>query len=158
MVCYSGRLLLHSFGAFYYPHLPILEPRIHITAIYETSPLLFWVVIVITTARAILPSFQELHEPLREPFLRRFQLEILSAPLSLQTIQAIAYLTMFPQPMPAQSNDPSWLYSGVAINAAMYMGLHRAKPAQSLRSIGVPSGSAHARANTWLGCFIASTA
>ncbi|CAO2649469.1 Nn.00g068540.m01.CDS01 [Neocucurbitaria sp. VM-36] len=146
------------FCAFYYSHFPILNPHISISALYESSPLLFWTIIAITTSRAILPSHQALNAPLKEPFLRRFQSEILSAPVPLHTIQAIAYLTMFPFPVRTQANDPSWLYSGVAVNAAMYMGLHRAKAAPSLRSIGVPSGSPRARANTWLGCFLASTA
>jgi hypothetical protein len=89
--------------------------------------------------------------------MRMFRLQILSPPLPLQTIQAIAYHTMYTFPLKSQINDPSWLYSGLAINAAMYMGLHRNKPAPSLRSIGVHSGSPRARAHTWLGCFLAST-
>ncbi|KAH7087797.1 hypothetical protein FB567DRAFT_549050 [Paraphoma chrysanthemicola] len=40
----------------------------------------------------------------------------------------------------------------------MYMGLHRAKQAPSLRSIGVHAGSPRSRAHTWLGCFLTSTA
>lgn len=86
-----------------------------------------------------------------------FRAEILDAPLPLQTILAINYMTMFPFTISSQVKDPSWLYSGVAVNAAMYMGLHRTKPAPSLRSIGVYAGSPRARAHAWLGCFVAST-
>jgi hypothetical protein len=155
--CDTVLLTFNSFCAFHYPHFPILEPSICIATIYESSPLLFWVIMVITTSCAILPSFQSLHEPLKEPFLRRFQSEILSPPLPLETVQAIAYLTMFPQPIHTQVKDPSWIYSGVATNAAMYMGLHRSKPGQSLKSIGVPAGSPRARAHTWLGCFLSNS-
>jgi hypothetical protein len=125
---------------------------------YDTSPILFWTIIAIVTERPVLPAHEGIHETLREPFLRLFQTEILDAPLPLQTIQAITYLTMYPFPVISQTQDPSWLYSGIAVNASMYMGLHRTKQAPSLRSIGVYAGSPRARAHTWLGCFVSSTA
>jgi hypothetical protein len=114
--------------------------------------------VAITTRRPVIPSHEAVAESLREPFLRFFRSEILNAPLPLQTIQAITYVTMFPFPLRLQTKDPSWLYSGLAVNAAMYMGLHRAKQAPSLQSIGVHAGSPRARAHTWLGCFLSSTA
>jgi hypothetical protein len=122
------------------------------------SPVLFWTIIAITTQRPVLPSHELISESLQEPFLRFFRSEILDAPLPLQTIQAITYLTMYPFPLRFQTNDPSWLYSGVAVNAAMYMGLHRAKQPPSLRSIGLYAGSPRARALTWLGLFLSNTA
>jgi hypothetical protein len=112
---------------------------------------------MIVIERPVLLSHDGILEVLKEPFLLLFRSEILDAPLPLQTIQAINYLAMFPLPLRSQTEDPSWLYSGVAVNAAMYMGLHRTKPAPSLRSIGVYAGSPQARAHTWLGCFVAST-
>lgn len=112
----------------------------------------------ITTQRPVLPRHKPVSEALREPFLCFFKNEILEAPLPLQTIQAIAYLTTFPYPIRVQNKDPSWLYSGIAVNGAMYMGLHRARQAPSLQSIGVHAGSPRARAHTWLGCFLSSTA
>ncbi|KAF1851011.1 uncharacterized protein K460DRAFT_272345 [Cucurbitaria berberidis CBS 394.84] len=150
--------IFRVFCVFYYPHIPILNPNISISTLYESSRLLFWTIIAVTTSRGIFPSFQAVSEPLNGPFLRQFQSEILNAPLPLQKIQAIVYLIMFPFPVKTQTSDSSWLYSGIALNAAMYMGLHRAKAAPSLRSIGVSSGSPRARAHTWLGCFVASTA
>jgi hypothetical protein len=148
---------LCRFGSHFYPHLPILNPTISISGIYELSPVLFWTIVAIITERPVLSSHDGITEVLKEPFLRFFRSEILDAPLPLQTIQAITYLTMFPFPLKSQTKDPSWLYSGIAVNAAMYMGLHRSKPAPSLRSIGVYAGSPRARAHTWLGTFIAST-
>ncbi|KAH8725189.1 hypothetical protein GQ44DRAFT_616300 [Phaeosphaeriaceae sp. PMI808] len=47
---------------------------------------------------------------------------------------------MFPYPLQFQTKDPSWIYSGIAVNAAMYMGLHRAKQPPSLRSIAPIKG------------------
>jgi hypothetical protein len=147
-----------SFCLHFYPHLPILNPSISISGLYETSPILFWTIVAITTRRPVLPSHEPIAESLQEPFLRFFRTEILDAPLPLQTIQAITYLTMWPFPLRFQTNDPSWLYSGVAVNAATYMGLHRPKQAPSLRSIGVYAGSPRGRAHTWLGLFLSNTA
>ncbi|KAF2026640.1 hypothetical protein EK21DRAFT_92191 [Setomelanomma holmii] len=142
----------------FYPHLPILNPTISIAKLYDTSPVLFWTIVAVTTQRPVLPSHTQICESLREPFIKFFRSEILDAPIPLQTIQATNYLTMFPFPIRTQTQDSSWLYSGVAVNAAMYMGLHRAKQAPSLQSIGVYAGSPRARAHTWLGCFLTSTA
>ena len=147
-----------SFCVFFYPHLPIINPTVSIARLHESSPILFWTIMAITTQRPVIPAHQSISESLREPYLRFFRSEILNAPLPLQTIQAINYLTMYPYPIRCQNQDPSWLYSGVAVNAAMYMGLHRAKLAPSLQSIGVHAGSPRARAHTWLGCFLSSTA
>ncbi|KAH3953335.1 hypothetical protein HBH53_041310 [Parastagonospora nodorum] len=149
--------IFQLFCVHFYPHLPILNPTISISSLYDLSPILFWTIVAITTARPIIASYESIIATLREPFVHYFRNEILDAPLPLQTIQAITYLTMFPLTLESQTEDPSWLYSGVAVNAAMYMGLHRAKPAPSLRSIGVYAGSPRARAHTWLGCFVAST-
>lgn len=156
-IVHPDLLTQHSFCLHFYPHLPILNPTISISSLYELSPILFWTIVAITTARPIIASHQTIIATLREPFVHYFRNEILDAPLPLQTIQAITYLSMFPLTLESQTEDPSWLYSGVAVNAAMYMGLHQAKPAPSLRSIGVYAGSPRARAHTWLGCFVAST-
>jgi hypothetical protein len=131
---------------------------VSISEVYNSSPILFWTIITITTQRPILPSHASINVGLKEPFQRLLRTQILSAPLPLKTIQAIIYLTMFPSPLRWQNNEPSWLYSGIAINAALYMGLHRTRPASSLRSIGVYAGAPRARAYTWLGCFLTSTA
>lgn len=148
---------MQSFCAFFYPHLPIIPPEISIVRIHESSSVLFWTILAISTQRAVLPSHVTISQSLKEPFLRLFKSEILNPPLPLQTIQAITYLAMYPYPVDTQKSDPSWLYSGVGINAAMYMGLHRAKQTPSLRSIGVPAGPPRSRAHTWLGCFLSNT-
>ncbi|KAF9734089.1 hypothetical protein PMIN06_008064 [Paraphaeosphaeria minitans] len=149
--------MIKVFAAFYYPHFPVVNPNLSISAMYDTAPLLFWTLIAIVASRGPLPQHMALFEQLKDPYLTQLRLEILTAPVPLQTIQALIHLIMWPLPSPRQSHDCTWLYCGVAINAALYMGLHHSKPPQSLRSIGVPSGSPRARASTWLGCFLAST-
>ena len=145
-----------SFSLLFYPHFPVLNPNISIAVMHDTTPLLFWTIIALVSSHEIAPQHAALFNQMREPFLNKLRTDILSAPLPLQTVQALTYLIMWPFPAERQSRDPSWVYCGAAVNAAMYMGLHHSKPTQSLRSIGVPSGSLRARANTWLGCFLAS--
>jgi len=134
----------------------VLNPNINIATLHDTASFLFWAIIAMVASHEIAPQHVALFEQLREPFLEKLRTDILSAPLPLQTIQALTYLIMWPFPAERQNRDPSWVYCGAAVNAAMYMGLHHSKPTQSLRSIGVHTGSLRARANTWLGCFLAS--
>ncbi|KAF2637852.1 hypothetical protein P280DRAFT_492219 [Massarina eburnea CBS 473.64] len=149
--------IFRIFALLFYPHLPVLNPTISISAMHDTSPFLFWTIIAIVTSHAMLPQHAFLFEQLQEPFLATLRITILKAPVPLQAIQALTHLIVWPFTTERQNRDTSWLYCGVAINAAMYMGLHHSKPTQSYRSIGVPAGSLRARAHTWLGCFLAST-
>jgi hypothetical protein len=125
-------------------------------AMHDTASLLFWTIIALIASHEIVPQHGAIFNQLKEPFLAKLRVDIFAAPLPLQTVQALIYLIVWPFPAERQARDPSWIYCGAAVNAAMYMGLHHSKPTQSLRSIGVAAGSLRARANTWLGCFLAS--
>lgn len=48
------------------------------------------------------PSFEELLNQIREPFEEMVRREVLQAPLSLQKIQALLFLCMWPLPVEAQ--------------------------------------------------------
>ncbi|KAF1953184.1 hypothetical protein CC80DRAFT_420876 [Byssothecium circinans] len=102
--------------------------------------MLFWTVIAIVTSHEVIPQHSLLFQQLKEPYLSTLRTAILKAPLPHQTIQALTYLIVWPLPAEKQSHDATWLYCGVAINAALYMGLHHSKPTQSFRSIGMHVG------------------
>ncbi|KAI1102444.1 hypothetical protein F4804DRAFT_334287 [Jackrogersella minutella] len=148
------------FTTFFLPHLPILGP-ISLKTIHHSHPFLFWTIIAIVALRLPLPSDETLFTRLHEPYMRMLTAEVLRAPLPLSKIQALLFLCMWPLPVAHQQDDPSWLYCGIAVNAALYMSLHRSSPRSgttpSLYSVGVMSGSAHERINTWIGCFYVST-
>ncbi|KAI1407540.1 fungal-specific transcription factor domain-containing protein [Hypoxylon sp. FL1857] len=148
------------FTKFFHKYLPILGP-ISLKAIHHSHPFLFWTIIVIVASHSPLPSDENLFARLHEPYMRMLRAEILRAPMPLSKIQALLFLCTWPLPVSHQHDDPSWLYCGIAVNAALYMSLHRSSPkagtTPSLYSIGVMSGSAHERTNTWLGCFYVST-
>ncbi|KAI1635264.1 hypothetical protein F4809DRAFT_651335 [Biscogniauxia mediterranea] len=144
------------FAAFHLPHLPILGP-ICIETIYHTSPFLFWTIIVVVAKHSSVPSDEGLFGRMEALYQQLVKDEILQAPLPLQTIQALLILCMWPMPVEKQPQDPSWLYCGIAVNAAVFMGLHRPNSTGSLRSIGILPAMREAKILTWLGCFYVSS-
>ncbi|KAI1759242.1 hypothetical protein GGR53DRAFT_165567 [Hypoxylon sp. FL1150] len=159
----SKRAVIESFKLFtsiYHPHLPILGPA-SLKTIYHSHLFLFWTIVIIVALRSPVPSDENLFTRLHEPYTQMIRAEALQAPIPLSKIQALLFLSMWPLPVMHQRDDPSWLYCGIAINAALYMGLHRsnakAGAIPSLYTVGVASGSLHERLNTWLGCFFVST-
>ncbi|KAK8134129.1 hypothetical protein PG984_006141 [Apiospora sp. TS-2023a] len=143
---------LQSFATYYHPQLPILG-RISMSSIYQTCPLLFWAIIAIVSWRMSGPQYQDLFKRLKQPYTELLGREALQAPIPLQKLQAILFTCHWTLGVKSQRFDPSWLYCGLALNAAFYMGLNRPKPPPSLRSIGVVPGAMEIRLNTWLGCF-----
>lgn len=148
------------FTSIYHPQLPILGP-ISLQTIYHSHPFLFWTIIIIVAFRSPVPSDEHLFTRLHDQYMQILRVEALQAPLPLSKIQALLLLCYWPLPVMHQRDDPSWLYCGIAVNAAQYMGIHRSSPKSgvtpSLYVVGVPSGSVHERMNTWLGCFLVST-
>lgn len=151
---------LASFTAYFLPNLPILGP-VSLKTIHHSHPFLFWTIIVVVSLRLPAGLDETLFDRLHEPYMRMLREEILRAPMPLSKIQALLILCMWPLPVPHQRDDPSWLYCGIAVNAALYMSLHRSSPRSgvvpSLHSVGPVGGSARERTNTWLGCFYVST-
>ena len=151
-------MLRNRFEELYYPHFPILERTICVKPLYQTSPFLFWTIIVVVVSRQVIPGHAELFKGLYKPYMIRLRLDSLAAPLPLETIQALSYLIMWPLYHNRTSQDPSWLYCGLATNSALYTGLHQARPSQPpLRCLGVVATSMRSRMNTWLGSFLASS-
>lgn len=146
---------MERFTAHFRPHFPILG-YISVNNLYHNSPFLFWTIIVVVTSKISEPPEVDLFTPIKDAYMDMLRSEILMAPLPLHKIQALLHLCVWPLPVHAQVDDPSWIYCGIAVNSALYMGLHRQRPTPSLRSVGVSAGSSQARANAWLGCFFAS--
>lgn len=121
------------------------------------QPLLFWTIIIIVAWHVGGEGHSDVLQQFRQPYETFLQRQMLDAPLPLYKIQALVLLCEWPLGVDTQTRDPSWLYCGVAIQAARFMSLDRQQTIPSLRSLGVASGSLHARINTWLGCFYVST-
>ncbi|KAK8025830.1 hypothetical protein PG990_003653 [Apiospora arundinis] len=134
------------FATYYHPQLPILGP-ISMPNIFQTCPLLFWTIIGIVSFRMSGPPYQELFQRLKQPFYNYLNREALIAPLPLRKIQAILCVCHWTLGAGIQMRDPSWLYSGIAMNASFYM-----RPGY-VRNAEETSEDIDTRVNTWLGCF-----
>lgn len=75
---------------------------------------------------------------------------------STYTIQALLLLCLWPFPVQSQLDDPSWEYCGMAVAAALKMGLED-RPVSWGQTVR-PSPDEHIpRLKAWLGCFVVST-
>ncbi|KAI1124306.1 hypothetical protein F5Y10DRAFT_31978 [Nemania abortiva] len=157
-VAISATIAIEAFKIFaslFHPKIPVLV-SVNINNIYNSSPLLFWTIIAIVASHTSVPSADGLYDQIAEPFQDMLRTEALQAPLPLQRIRALLLLCVWPMPVETQRQDPSWLYSGIAVNSALYLGLHRSGPPHPCRG---PSGSSETpleRIITWLGCFYVS--
>ena len=124
---------------------------------HTSSPFLFWTIVVLVSARTHEGDVDDLYSRIRGPYDQLLKTEVLSVPLPLSKIQALLHICMWPLPCEVQTQDPSWVYCGIALNSALYLSLHRSRSMPSLHCVGVASGSPQIRANTWLGCFYVST-
>jgi hypothetical protein len=138
------------------PRLPVVA-SLSAQAAYENQPFLFWTIVTIVLCRLSEPENIALFGLLRAPYERLVQETVTDAPLPLYKVQALLLLCNWPLPTDKQWKEPSWLYCGVAIQAARYLSLDRQQTIPSLRVIGVTSGSIRSRINTWLSCFSVST-
>ncbi|KAH8882147.1 hypothetical protein GQ53DRAFT_462617 [Thozetella sp. PMI_491] len=148
----SSANLRSRFTTHFHPHLPVVG-SISINQVYQSSPFLFWTIIAVVVTRLTTRFEPGLDTRLQEPVRQMVSREALVSPLPLHKIHALLILCTWPLPAESQNQDPSWLYAGVAVNAARYMGLHRASAPPPLRSIGVVSGGLQSRTRTWLVCF-----
>ena len=146
------------FSDHFHPHLPVLNLTMSIGAMQKCSSLLFKTVIVIVCQR--FPAMQRTEHDfqlLSDVYEQLLNQSILSGPLSLHTIQAVLLICSWPLPPSHQLAEPSWLYCGVAMNAASYLNLGRSanKPLYQggqLSLIDVENMS-----RTWLALFLIST-
>ncbi|KAI1177846.1 hypothetical protein F4777DRAFT_166800 [Nemania sp. FL0916] len=141
------------FATFFHPRLPVLV-SININDIYHTCPFLFWTIISIVSSHTTIPSSPGLFDQIAGPFQDMARNEALQAPLPLQKVRALLLLCMWPMPVDCQQKDPSWLYSGIAVNSALYLGLRQS--GMSVPSRGGYPETPLDRIITWLGCFFVS--
>ncbi|KAL8284517.1 hypothetical protein RB597_001947 [Gaeumannomyces tritici] len=158
-------IAIEAFTAFvsvFRPQMPI-PGSISMRSMHRSQPLLFWTIVLVVATHSPSPAFDGVLELLRRPYEAMLQRQVLQSPLPLHGIQALLLLCQWPLPCDKQSQDPSWLYCGLAVHGGRFMGLDRHHQEQQaaeppLASLGV--SAAHApravRVNTWLACFAVS--
>ncbi|MBV36599.1 MAG: hypothetical protein CMP47_14275 [Rickettsiales bacterium] len=149
------RDLFKLFYASFHPHMPIIDTTIPVQTIKQSSPFLFWTIVFI--ASRFHTKYVAKSNLLVESYSDLVNRTILKPPHSFHTIQGILYLCTWPLPVMRQPQDPSSMYSAIAVHSASYLGLPLAANPTSRTLAGLESNHRHTMAKTWLGCFITST-
>lgn len=119
-----------------------------INVIHQTSPLLFWTIILISSRHT---------EMLIEPYKNLLSRQLIEPVRSLYTIHALLLFCLWPLPVRKQILDSSWNYCGFAVSAAIRMGLHQLEATFEYDFSQFSAQDLEIRRRTWLGCFIIST-
>ncbi|KAI1629490.1 hypothetical protein EDD37DRAFT_617138 [Exophiala viscosa] len=116
----------------YHPLFPVLHPTIAPSSVQRDCPTLFWVIIV-TAARSSRP---DLYPALCDLVPQMVSGSFLFQSHSAQPCQAILILCMFPLPTVKSREDVRWMYSGMAMQMATLVGLHKTGSDHEYRSAG----------------------
>lgn len=126
-----------------------------IDTIQNDSPLLFWTIILIAARDHQTHRKHYVH--LEQPFKNLLAGCLIKSIRSIYTIQSLLLLSLWPFPVRYQTDDPSWTYCGMAVAAALQLGLDEHQVPRRQDSSEVASEDADMRLKTWLGCFVVSS-
>lgn len=116
----------------------------------ETCPLLFWVICAVVSPPATVVQLQ--------PGITEMVAQIMTRPSrSIEVVQALLILCMWPFPFDRTLDDPSFIYCGMATHIGFQIGLHRPgrQSEFSSRQEVIDVGE-HARRLTWVACYVVS--
>ncbi|KAL6714160.1 hypothetical protein ACLMJK_008654 [Lecanora helva] len=142
--------LFQHYFTFYHPFLLILEPEKTPDYYYETSQLRFWIIISVA-ARRLYPSIlKDLAGPVSE-LLWKTLAEI---PQNYIIVKALCILCTWPLPIDSTSSDPTFMLSGLMMQIAMQIGLHRPSHTQDFTKFKVElmEEELRDRVRTWAAC------
>ena len=136
-------------------HLPILDIQRSPHSVRNTSPLLFWAVVI--TACREHPTYAGYFDRLIPPFKKLLGEHLVDSIRSIHTIQALLLLCTWPFPVRRQAYDPCWAQCGQAVAATLEMGLEKALPTWVAIAGDISGADVILRFKTWMGCFVVST-
>ena len=142
----------HSFFVLYHSFIPLLESEKQPNHFFEASPLLFWTVIAVAARRyAAEPT---LLQSLAGPLSRLLWATIAEVPQSYHIVKALCLLCTWPLPISSTSSDPTFMLSGVMMQIAQQIGLHRPTHAQDFTKFKVELRAEELkdRVKTWAAC------
>jgi hypothetical protein len=116
--------------------------------VHEKCALLFWVICAVasstTTTLELQPGIQAMVSQM-----------MVNTPRSVEMVQALLILCMWPFPFYSTLSDPSFLYCGIATQIALQIGLHRPSMSQEFSSRKeVLEVDDNVRRTTWMACFV----
>ena len=139
--------LFRIFFIQYHIFLPVSIPRSPQT-VYEKCPLLFWVICAIASSTRTMLQLQ----PGIEAMISQV---VINPPRSVEVVQALLLLCLWPFPFGSTLSDPSFLYCGLATQLGLQIGLHRPTLSQEFSSRQqVLEVEDSVRQSTWVACYV----
>ncbi|KAJ9236480.1 transcriptional regulator family: Fungal Specific TF [Paecilomyces variotii] len=146
--------LFQQYFKYYHPFLPLLDPMKGADEYMRSSLLLAWTIIFVASRRA--PSEPGLLGSLTQPFSRLLWSTITTVPQNYHVVKALCLLCTWPLPTTSQRSDPTFMLSGLMMQVAMQLGLHRPVQAEEFTTfrIEVRGEELKDRLQTWIICNI----
>ncbi|KAL8713171.1 MAG: hypothetical protein Q9220_002692 [cf. Caloplaca sp. 1 TL-2023] len=140
----------------FHPFMPLLEPDVTPEAFYDASPLLFWV--IISVAARHYPPDPTLLPSLSRPISDLLWLILADVPQTYVVVKALCILCTWPLPVSSTSSDPTFMLSGLMMQIAMQIGLHRPSHAQDFVRFKIEFREEELkdRMKTWIACNVVS--
>ncbi|KAJ5485687.1 hypothetical protein N7539_005675 [Penicillium diatomitis] len=148
-----ARLFEHYFN-YYHPFLPLLNlpkpPEVYLSR----CPLLAWTIICVACRRS--PSDPGLLTALSGPFSRLLWSTITGVPQDYRVVKALCVLCTWPLPTTSQRTDATFMLSGLMMQIAMQLGMHRPVQAEEFTTFRIEAQGAALkdRLHTWVICNI----
>lgn len=136
--------------------MPLLEPAKTPDSYYDSSPLLFWIIISVA-ARHYSPD-PSLLPSLSTPISHLLWANLADVPQSYIVVKALCILCTWPLPISSTSKDPTFMLHGLMMQIAMQIGLHRPSHAQDFARFKVEFREEELkdRVKTWVACNMVS--
>ena len=130
----------------------MLDPQKTPDEYYKASPLLFWVMIAVAARHY--DADPTLLNSLNGPVSRLLWSTLQGIPQSYFVVKALCIMCTWPMPISSTSSDPTFMLSGVMMNIAMQIGLHRPSHAQDFTKFKVELREEELkdRVRTWAAC------
>lgn len=147
---------LISFFENYHPFLPFLDASISLAKYYDYSRLLFWV--IVSVASRHYQSDATLISSLAKPVTSLLWKQISTLPHTIDLVQAITLMAIWPFPVSSMNMDPSLTLVSIAKAAAVTLGVHRPETMQDFLRVETklgPEGIQEA-IKTWAACYLAA--
>ncbi|KAL9631657.1 MAG: hypothetical protein Q9164_005768 [Protoblastenia rupestris] len=144
--------LFQIFFAYYHHFLPILNHEGQPDDFYEASPFLFWVLISVAARRYV--TIPTLLASLIGPLNKLLWEQVAEVPQTYIFVKALSVLCTWPLPISSTSSDPTFMLSGLNLQIAMQIGLHRPSHAQDFTKFKIEfmEDELRDRVRTWASC------
>lgn len=145
-------LTSHRYFLCYHPFLPILDSSCSPEYYYDSSKLLFWVIISVAARK--FASDPHLIQSLTPQISKMLWEEVKANPQNYLFVKSVCLLCTWPLPVSSTSADPTYMLSGLNMHLAMQMGLHRPSHSQDFSKFkaDLMEEELRDRVRTWASC------